>query len=350
MISSRRLAREWALKILYQMDVGKVELEEAREAAMERLRLEFIQRGSRTASGSQAEQICLDSITASLRDTLPTLRAPFERAVTHALGSLFAAAPYWQEVRFEKAFKTRFPGITLSPPRLLLPPSPPALTAEGETLTDAERKRFHTFVRQAEEELPRLLETELRKTARAFVKQLADDRPPGATSSALQDYLLERRRAFNTETLLYWQKVGQMVQKQTADWMRVSSFTIRLLEGLKTYHTEIDHVLTALASGWKLERQVAVDRNILRMAAFEILHLPSIPTSASINEAVELAKKYSTAESGRFVNGVLGALATQVGEKPAPAGNTEDEEALDATILDLPDITDLEEPVEAEKP
>ena len=65
----------------------------------------------------------------------------------------------------------------------------------------------------------------------------------------------------------------------------------------------------ALSAGWALDRQPAVDRNILRIAAFEILFLGDVPAGASINEAVELAKKFSTAESGRFVNGVLGTLA-----------------------------------------
>ena len=78
--------------------------------------------------------------------------------------------------------------------------------------------------------------------------------------------------------------------------------------------------------------------------------LPGIPTSASINEAVELAKKYSTAESGRFVNGVLGALATKIGDKsetPVESAQTPDLEAEDST-LDLPDIAELDEETEAE--
>ena len=80
MVSSRRLAREWALKILYQIDVGKSSLQEALEAAQERLRREFVQRGSRTASGSQAEELALEQITADLRDILPNLRLPMERS------------------------------------------------------------------------------------------------------------------------------------------------------------------------------------------------------------------------------------------------------------------------------
>src|SRR5580658_9293827 len=99
-ISSRRLAREWALKILYQMDVGNSPLSDAAESALDRLRMEFVQRGSRTASGSMAELICLDYVTSSLIDTLPTIRPAFERAVQLCLERAFAAIPYQQELLF----------------------------------------------------------------------------------------------------------------------------------------------------------------------------------------------------------------------------------------------------------
>ncbi|MDG6938571.1 MAG: transcription antitermination protein NusB, partial [Nitrososphaerota archaeon] len=61
--------------------------------------------------------------------------------------------------------------------------------------------------------------------------------------------------------------------------------------------------------GWALERMPAVDRSLLRLATFELLGRPDTPTGVVISEAVELAKEYSTEESGRFVNGVLAALA-----------------------------------------
>ncbi len=74
---------------------------------------------------------------------------------------------------------------------------------------------------------------------------------------------------------------------------------------------DIDPCIAALTPDWTADRQAAVDRNILRLAAYELLYRPDAPVAAVVNEAVELAKKYSTAESGRFVNGVLGALAKQ---------------------------------------
>lgn len=89
----------------------------------------------------------------------------------------------------------------------------------------------------------------------------------------------------------------------------VTTFAVRLVRGVNEHLEEVDAILAHTSPGWTLERQVAVDRCILRLAVYEMRFMPDVPTAATINEAVELAKKYSTAESGRFVNGVLGALA-----------------------------------------
>ncbi len=92
-----------------------------------------------------------------------------------------------------------------------------------------------------------------------------------------------------------------------------------LVRGTLDHLAEIDGRITALTPDWTPDRQAAVDRNLLRLAAYELLYRPDAPVAAVVNEAVELAKKYSTAESGRFVNGVLGALARQ------PRGESEEE-------------------------
>ena len=352
-ISSRRLAREWALKILYQVDVGKVSLLEAQEAALERLRLEFVHKGSRTASGSRAEQVGLDAVTIALHELLPALRWPLERAISAMVGRLFEEMPYWQEARFGRSFRAHVRGMTLTPPQLIGPlvgaellldsVLPDARKEAVSSLTAEELAGLDRFALRMREALPRLMEPELRKTALVFAKDLAKNRPLGMGPDAVQDWLRKQRAQFNADSVARWLKVGQMVQKQTDDWMRVAAFTIKLVSGVETHVKEIDHAVSDLASGWKLERQVAVDRNILRMAGFEMLFFPGVPTSASINEAVELAKKYSTAESGRFVNGVLGALAQQVGDKLTPSDTAEQEsEGLDAP-LDLPEVSELEE-------
>ncbi|MCX8052181.1 MAG: transcription antitermination factor NusB [Armatimonadetes bacterium] len=78
-----------------------------------------------------------------------------------------------------------------------------------------------------------------------------------------------------------------------------------LAVGVKNNADELDARIARHAEGWSPERQPAVDRNILRIAIYEISHVDSVPPIVAVDEAVELAKKYSTAESGKFVNGVL---------------------------------------------
>jgi len=118
------------------------------------------------------------------------------------------------------------------------------------------------------------------------------------------------------------------VGKQPADEVIVGALEQSVLEGANReyaedvvrgaikHQDEIDQTLKSLATDWSLDRQAAVDRNILRMTMFEVLYRHDTPVAAVINEAVELAKKYSTAESGRFVNGILGALAKTKPDDP----------------------------------
>lgn len=82
-------------------------------------------------------------------------------------------------------------------------------------------------------------------------------------------------------------------------------FSDALIPGVLENQAGIDDLIRANAENYELHRISAVDRNILRLAIFEMLHCPEVPPVVSINEAIEIAKKYSTDESGRFVNGVL---------------------------------------------
>jgi len=105
-------------------------------------------------------------------------------------------------------------------------------------------------------------------------------------------------------------------------------YSEELVRGTLEHQAEIDGRITVLTPDWTPDRQAAVDRNILRLAAYELLYRPDAPVAAVVNEAVELAKKYSTADSGRFVNGVLGALARHPrGAEPAEAANQSDTES-----------------------
>ena len=90
------------------------------------------------------------------------------------------------------------------------------------------------------------------------------------------------------------------------DWLPEDwALVVTLSEGTQAHLVEIDALIARVAEHWTIDRMVAVDRNILRMALFELQHTPT-PVRVIINEAVELAKQYSTEDSGRFVNGLLG--------------------------------------------
>jgi N utilization substance protein B len=79
---------------------------------------------------------------------------------------------------------------------------------------------------------------------------------------------------------------------------------------------EIDQLITSSSRNWRLERMSRVDRNILRLGACELVAFPDVPVKVVINEAVELAKRFGTAESSAFVNGVLDRIATAAGRTP----------------------------------
>ncbi|MEN9792981.1 MAG: transcription antitermination protein NusB [Actinomycetota bacterium] len=88
--------------------------------------------------------------------------------------------------------------------------------------------------------------------------------------------------------------------------------TRSLLIGVEDSRERIDAVITAHARDWPLERMPAIDRAVLRLGVHELLSRPEVPVAVVIDEAVEIAKRFSTDDSGRFVNGVLAAVARDV--------------------------------------
>jgi N utilization substance protein B len=89
-------------------------------------------------------------------------------------------------------------------------------------------------------------------------------------------------------------------------------FVVDLVAGVGAHQSRIDELIAAHAIDWTLERMPAVDRNILRVAVYELLHRPDIPSAVVLSEAVELATRYGTDESTRFVNGLLASVAKDV--------------------------------------
>ncbi len=98
----------------------------------------------------------------------------------------------------------------------------------------------------------------------------------------------------------------------------VREFGEALWQEYLRHREEIDRRIDRLSQGWTLERMPVVDRNILRMAMAELLYLGDIPVGATIDEAVDLAKEYGTADSGKFVNGILGTVARELQERSDP--------------------------------
>lgn len=94
----------------------------------------------------------------------------------------------------------------------------------------------------------------------------------------------------------------------------IRKFAEELVKGTLEKLKDIDALIEKLAENWILGRMAAVDRNILRFAAFEILYRKDIPSAVTINEALEIAKKYSSSESAPFLNGVLDRLAKEAGK------------------------------------
>lgn len=87
--------------------------------------------------------------------------------------------------------------------------------------------------------------------------------------------------------------------------------------GIAADQTSIDALIRRFAKGWDLERMPSTDRALLRLSVWELLRRPDVPTAVTISEAVELAKRYSTEDSGRFLNGVLSAVAGEIRAEPS---------------------------------
>jgi N utilization substance protein B len=84
-----------------------------------------------------------------------------------------------------------------------------------------------------------------------------------------------------------------------------------LVRGVSAHQVEIDDLLTALSRSWRLERMAVVERNVIRIALYELRYCPTVPINVVLNEAVELSKRYGTAEGSAFVNGLLERAVTE---------------------------------------
>jgi transcription antitermination protein NusB len=132
-------------------------------------------------------------------------------------------------------------------------------------------------------------------------------------------------------------EVRRFIERRLLEDRKLCEFTEGLVEGVLEHQAQIDTLISQVAENWRLDRMAAIDRNILRLGAYEMLFSPEIPAKVAINEALELAKRYSTAQSSRFVNGILDRVlqyqvpepgsqaALEPSEEPAPAPGAEAE-------------------------
>ena len=102
-------------------------------------------------------------------------------------------------------------------------------------------------------------------------------------------------------------------------------FVVDLVRGVGAHGDRIDQLIAKYAIDWTVDRMPLIDRAVLRIAVYELLERADVPTGAVLSEAVELAKRYSTEESGRFVNGVLDRLAREL--RPEEMSETRGERA-----------------------
>ena len=85
-------------------------------------------------------------------------------------------------------------------------------------------------------------------------------------------------------------------------------FFLELVNGVIDYRSKIDYIIERFSSNWKIGRMSCVDRNIIRLAVYELLFCNDIPSKVSINEAIDVGKKFGTEESGAFINGILDSI------------------------------------------
>lgn len=116
---------------------------------------------------------------------------------------------------------------------------------------------------------------------------------------------------------------------------RFQAFFDHLVNGVLEHRADIDAVIERYSSNWKIRRMACVDRNILRVAVFELLYCADIPAKVSINEAIDIGKRFGSPESGAFINGILDSIRKAL-------------ESGELKTVDVPMPPDLEEGAEEE--
>ncbi len=107
------------------------------------------------------------------------------------------------------------------------------------------------------------------------------------------------RESLDASLLDFWSKTAESMDKESHD------FAETLVKGTRDNIVAIDKVISKYTDNWDISRMAVIDKNVMRMSIYEMLYRDDIPPNVSINEAIELAKKYGDIDSGKFVNGIL---------------------------------------------
>lgn len=300
MIHARQAARELTLRVLFQREVGKQPLDEVLEGGLAQVR--------RLAENPVA-QVFLET----------------ERALQQTLHEVAPAR------KSSARTQTLPPPVSTQTARLLRQAVSLA-TTEIRALADSLRDLLHEAiapdavlsfegVMAAANARRAVAETNIRRIAARETLR------PDVVAS-----LVETASA-GAERML------TVFERHLIGALPYGAYAVMLVQGVQANQAAIDRQVAALSTDWALDRQPAADRCILRIAAYEILFGEGVPVGVAINEAVELAKKYSTEESGRFVNGILGTVAEQTKRtvKAAPVPETMENEPL---VEELPDMSE----------
>ena len=117
---------------------------------------------------------------------------------------------------------------------------------------------------------------------------------------------------------MFWRNFAATAEAEGAlasDLGEIQPFAEKLVRGVREHLADLDAQIQGASKNWRLERMARVDRNLLRLALYELKHVDDVPAKVAINEAIEIAKRYGTNESSAFVNGILDRCREELGKK-----------------------------------
>ncbi|MBA7629492.1 Transcription antitermination protein NusB [subsurface metagenome] len=124
--------------------------------------------------------------------------------------------------------------------------------------------------------------------------------------------MLKRREAREKALFYLYQSdllkmnVDELIQKDLKYKKEIDQFTLKLINGVKNNLDSLNEIINTYSTNWHMDRMSILDRNMLRIALYELIYEQEIPFKVTINEAIEISKKYGGEESGKFINGILG--------------------------------------------